>query len=288
MSDRRFTRATSRRGFLAAGAALAAGLGASRRSRAGAPPMPARGLCAHRGGVATHPENTLPAFREALRLGAHMIEFDLRFTRDGVIALMHDATVDRTTGGEGRFSAMTLAELRRLDAGARKGARFAGTRIPTFEEALAMMPRNVWLNCHLRADDADLGAAAARAVAKADRLRQAFLAASPQAAAAARAAIPQVLLCYMRRQGNTADYIDLSIAGKAAFAQLRGKGEVDAEQVRLLKRNGVRVNYYEVPTPEVARSLFLAGVDFPLVDDLALFLPVAREFGFAPPPRADR
>ena len=245
-------------------------------------PMPARGLCAHRGLMATHPENTLPAFREALRLGAHMIEFDLRLTKDGVIALMHDAKVDRTTDGEGRFADMTLAELRALDAGMRKDARFAGTRIPTLEETLAMMPRNVWLNCHLRTDDAELGAAAARAVAKAGRLHQAFLAARVDAAEAARAAVPEVLLCYMSRQGNTVDYIDFSIARKAAFIQLRGKGEIDATQIRWLKQNGVRVNYYEVATPEVARSLFLAGVDFPLVDDLALFLPVARALGIQP------
>jgi glycerophosphoryl diester phosphodiesterase len=179
---------------------------------------------------------------------------------------------------------MTLDELRRLDAGVRKDARFAGTRIPTFDETLAIMPQNVWLNCHLRADDAELGAAAARAVAKAGRLHQAFLAAPVAAAAAARKAEPDILICYMGRQGNTVDYVDFSIARKAAFAQLRGEGEVDAGQIRLLKQNGVRVNYYEVATPEVARRLFLAGVEFPLVDDVALFLPVARELGIGPLP----
>jgi glycerophosphoryl diester phosphodiesterase len=263
-------------GLLAAGLVMPKGLGAAEL------PMPARGLCAHRGGMATHPENTLPAFREALRLGAQMIEIDVRFTRDGVLALMHDATVDRTTDGEGLFADMTLVELRRLDAGVRKDARFAGTRVPTFEETLAMTPRNVWLNCHLRQGGAEVGIAAARALAKADRLHQAFLAARPDAAEAARAAVPEVQVCYMGRQGNTVDYIDLSIAGKAAFIQLRGKGEVDKAQIRLLKKNGLRVNYYEVATPEVARSLFLAGVDFPLVDDVALFLPVARELGIEP------
>jgi glycerophosphoryl diester phosphodiesterase len=267
-------------GLWAAGLVMPKGLGAADL------PMPARGLCAHRGVMATHPENTLPAFREALRLGAHMIEFDLRLTRDGVIALMHDAKVDRTTSGEGRFSDMTLAELRLLDAGVRKDARFAGTRIPTFDETLAIMPQNVWLNCHLRTDDAELGAAAARAVAKAGRLHQAFLASPVDAAAAAREAEPKILICYMGRQGNTIDYIDFSIARKAAFIQLRGKGEIDPAQIRPLKQNGVRVNYYEVATPEVARSLFLAGVDFPLVDDVALFLPVARELGIQPLPRA--
>ncbi len=132
-----------------------------------------------------------------------MIEFDVRLTRDGVLALMHDAKVDRTTNGEGRFADMTLAELRRLDAGVRKDARFAGTRIPTLEETLALMPRNVWLNCHLRTDSAELGTAAARAVEKAGRLHQAFLAARVDAADAARAAVPEVMLCYMGRQGNT-------------------------------------------------------------------------------------
>ena len=166
-----------RREFLGSGAVLAAGLALPMELKAADIPMPARGLCAHRGGMATHPENTLPAFREALRLGAHMIEFDVRLTRDGALALMHDARVDRTTDGAGWFADMTLAELRGLDAGVRKDGRFAGTRIPTIEETLAMMPRNVWLNCHLKTGDADLGAAMARAVAKAGRLHQAFLAA---------------------------------------------------------------------------------------------------------------
>jgi glycerophosphoryl diester phosphodiesterase len=272
----------SRREFLGLGAALAAALVVPKGVTAADPLMPGRGLCAHRGGMATQPENTLPAFREALRLGAHMIEFDVRLTRDGALALMHDAKVDRTTDGEGRFSDLTLEELRRLDAGARMDARFAGTRIPTFDETLAIMPPNVWLNCHLRADDAELGAAAARAVAKAGRLHQAFLAAPVGAAAAARKAEPKIQICFMGRQGNTVDYIDFSIARKAAFIQLRGKGEIDLAQIRLLKQNGVRVNYYEVATPEVARKLFLAGVDFPLVDDVALFLPVAREMGIEP------
>jgi glycerophosphoryl diester phosphodiesterase len=271
-----------RREFLGLGAVLATGLVLPMELKAADIPMPERGLCAHRGGMATHPENTLPAFREALRLGAHMIEFDVRLTRDGVLALMHDARVDRTTDGTGRFSDLTMDELRLLDAGVRKDARFAGTRIPTFDETLAIMPQDVWLNCHLRADDAELGAAAARAVAKAGRLRQAFLAAPVTAAAAARKAEPKIQICYMGRQGNTVDYVDFSIARKAAFAQLRGGGEVDAGQIRLLKQNGVRVNYYEAATPEVARRLFLAGVDFPLVDDVALFLPVAREQGIEP------
>jgi glycerophosphoryl diester phosphodiesterase len=95
--------------------------------------MPVRGLCAHRGAMSTHPENTIPALVEAVRLGAHMIEFDIQFTKDGALVLMHDSTVNRTTNnGLGKVSDLTLAQIKSLDAGSKFGAQFAGTRIPTF------------------------------------------------------------------------------------------------------------------------------------------------------------
>ena len=78
--------------------------------------MPSRGICAHRGASDTHPENTLAAFREAIQLGAHMIEFDVALSKDGQLVLMHDTTVDRTTDGDGPVSELTLAELKKLDA----------------------------------------------------------------------------------------------------------------------------------------------------------------------------
>jgi len=271
----------SRRDFLGLSAALAAGLAMPTKRAAAGPPMPVRGLCAHRGVMATHPENTLPAFREALRLGAHMIEFDVRFTKDGVLALMHDARVDRTTDGEGWLSKMTLEELRQLDAGVRKDERFAGTRIPTFEETLAMMPRNVWLNCHVKGG-ADLGAAMAAAIVRAGRRHQAFLAAHADAAQAARAVDPEILICNMEPSGNIFDYVEFTIATKAEFIQLSSKGDIDEASIRLLKKNGIRVNFYQAATPDDMRRLFLAGVDFPLVNDLANFLPAAREFGIQP------
>jgi glycerophosphoryl diester phosphodiesterase len=61
----------------------------------------------------THPENTLAAFREALRLGVHMIEIDVRMTKDGHLVILHDETVDRTSNGEGKISDM--ARLKQQD-----------------------------------------------------------------------------------------------------------------------------------------------------------------------------
>lgn len=250
-------------------------------SLAADPVMPVRGLCAHRGAMSTHPENTLPALEEAVHLGAHMIEFDIQLTKDGALVLMHDATVDRTTDGKGKVADLTLAEIKALDAGSKLDKRFASTRVPTFEEALAVFPKNVWLNCHLKGG-ADLGAATAKVIEKTGRKHQAFLAAMGPSAKAARVVVPDILICNMERQGDSLEYAKETIAMKAQFIQLLGKGDVPVEAVKLLNKAGVRVNYYHDETPEGLRRQWQAGVDFPLVNDLAPVIPVAREFGIEP------
>ena len=90
----------------------------------------------HRGEHLHHPENTMAAFEEAVRVGADYIEVDVRTTSDGKLVLMHDATVDRCTNGKGEVAKMTFDEIRALDAGGKMGQEFAGTKVPTFDEAL--------------------------------------------------------------------------------------------------------------------------------------------------------
>jgi glycerophosphoryl diester phosphodiesterase len=100
---------------------------------------------AHRGGAAVRPENTLVAFRHALTLGAVALEGDLHATRDGVVVVCHDPTVDRTTDGSGPIKQMALHELRRLDAGyrfTRDGGRThpyrgVGIQVPTLQEVFS-------------------------------------------------------------------------------------------------------------------------------------------------------
>jgi glycerophosphoryl diester phosphodiesterase len=95
-------------------------------------------VIAHRGEHRAHPENTLPAFQAAIDAGADYFELDVRTTSDGRLVLMHDRTVDRTTNGAGAVREMTFDQIRALDAGAKFNPRFAGTRVPSFEEALAL------------------------------------------------------------------------------------------------------------------------------------------------------
>src|SRR6185369_4417312 len=97
-------------------------------------------LIAHRGASHEAPENTLAAFRLAWEQGADGIEADFRLTRDGRVVCLHDASTGRTTGVDLAVAETSLAELRRLDFGAWKGAHWAGERIPTLEEVLDRLP----------------------------------------------------------------------------------------------------------------------------------------------------
>jgi glycerophosphoryl diester phosphodiesterase len=124
----------------------------SEGSHATEPPRP--WLIAHRGASAYAPENTVPAFVLAAEQGATFVEFDVRLTKDGAIVCLHDDSLERTTDVEEVFpdrarpatgatgarrwalEDFTLAELKRLDAGSWLDAKFRGTRIPTFTEAI--------------------------------------------------------------------------------------------------------------------------------------------------------
>jgi len=104
-------------------------------------------VVAHRGDSANFPENTLPAFTAARRLGVAMQEFDVRSTRDGTLVCLHDDTFDRTTdaaavlGPGARVEQATFAEIRQLDAGLWFGDKHRGTQIPALGETLdALLP----------------------------------------------------------------------------------------------------------------------------------------------------
>ncbi|MBW2272599.1 MAG: hypothetical protein JRG96_04970 [Deltaproteobacteria bacterium] len=92
---------------------------------------------AHRGGYTLAPENTIPTFLSAVSYGIDLIETDVFLTADGVPILHHDWTVDRTTDGTGLVTGFTLAQIKQLDAGIYFGPEWAGTRVPTLEEAYA-------------------------------------------------------------------------------------------------------------------------------------------------------
>ncbi|MGH9159803.1 MAG: glycerophosphodiester phosphodiesterase family protein [Vicinamibacteraceae bacterium] len=152
---------------------------------------PTNVVIAHRGASAYAPENTLAAFRLAADQKADYVEIDITFTRDGHLVVLHDDTLERTTdiedvfpdrgrpatagsrSGERRWPIedFTLEEVRRLDAGAWFDERFAGERIPTFEEAVDAITARTGLLIELKSPDKHRAAGRAMEPLVADVLR---------------------------------------------------------------------------------------------------------------------
>ena len=109
-------------------------------------------VIAHRGFSGAAPENTLAAFEKAIEVGADMFELDVLLSRDGRVVVIHDDTLDRTTDGEGKVAAFTLAEIKKLDAGSWFSAEFAGERIPTLEEALRLAKGRILVNVEIKTE----------------------------------------------------------------------------------------------------------------------------------------
>lgn len=93
-------------------------------------------ITCHRGAHLLAPENTFASFDAALALGGDVLEFDIRQSKDGVLYVIHDDTVDRTTNGTGSVADMTSAELDELDAGHWFGTAWTGTGLPKLDDFL--------------------------------------------------------------------------------------------------------------------------------------------------------
>jgi glycerophosphoryl diester phosphodiesterase len=121
--------------------------------------MPRVMTIGHRGAAGHAPENTLAAIETGIALGADFVEVDVRRTADGALVALHDATVRRTTDGTGRVAALSLREVKALDAG-------GGERIPTVEEVLKTAAGRVGVMLELKIRG--IGGLTVQAVRKAD------------------------------------------------------------------------------------------------------------------------
>ena len=100
-------------------------------------------IIGHRGAMGYEPENTLLSFQKAIDLQVDMIEFDVHHCQSGELVVIHDEKVNRTTDGQGFVAKKTLVELKELDAG-------KGEKIPTLEEALDLIDKQVKVNIELK------------------------------------------------------------------------------------------------------------------------------------------
>jgi glycerophosphoryl diester phosphodiesterase len=106
-------------------------------------------VIAHRGASAYAPENTMAAFKRAVELGADAIELDAKLTRDGVVTILHDDKLDRTTNGVGRLRSFSIEEIHKFDAGVKFASKFEGERIPTLREVFRKFSDEILMNIEL-------------------------------------------------------------------------------------------------------------------------------------------
>ncbi|MFI0980496.1 glycerophosphodiester phosphodiesterase [Streptomyces sp. NPDC021093] len=219
----------------------------------------------HRGVMGVEPENTLSSFRHAQQAGMDVIELDLHLSKDGGLVVMHDADVDRTTDGHGPVSAMSLAELRALDAG-------GGQQVPLFEEVLDAV------SAPLQAEIKDV--AAARALAEvmhrrslAERVE--VLSFHDEALALISTLLPGVRTALVA-QFYGPEVVDraLAVGAGAVVVELQ---RLTLETVRRAHAEKLRVIGWVVNTPEelrLAHALELDGVttDFPEIRRTGRFM----------------
>jgi glycerophosphoryl diester phosphodiesterase len=232
----------------------------------------ARLVIAHRGSSSEAPENTLPAFEAAARHGADAIELDVRVTADGAPVVIHDATLDRTTDRTGAVSALTLAELRAVDAGwhfsADRGRshpfRGGEARVPTLGEVLWAFPR---LNVLVEIKEPPAQEAVRRVLVQEDAAARCVVASEHREALLAfdeppfvrGASAPEISALYwatlLRRRIPAPGYRMLSVP-----LRHRGLPVPTTGFLAGARTSGCAVHVWTVDSPDTARRLWRRGV----------------------------
>jgi glycerophosphoryl diester phosphodiesterase len=227
-------------------------------------------IIGHRGACAHAPENTLVSIRKAAALGARWVEFDVRLTREGALVLIHDDDVKRTTNGRGRVLDLTLPEIGALDAGTWFAAAFAGERVPTLVETIALLAElGLGANIEIKTGRPESRATAealARILAAhwraaAPPLISSFEVDALEAMQAVAPHWPRGLL--LKELGG--DWRGLLERLGAATLNLDHK-PLDAGKIAIARQAGRPVLCYTVNDPARARQLFAWGVSAVFTD----------------------
>lgn len=239
-------------------------------------------LIAHRGAGLLAPENTLAAFRVALQNGYRMAECDVRISSDGMVYLMHDDTLDRTTNGHGPSANRPWSELGQLDAGGWHSPEFAGEPPPTLAcVAELCLASGLLLNIEIKPSPGlarQTGTAVAREVqrlwAVAPRatwpLLSSFQPAALDAARTAAPALPRGLLL----ERLEADWL-VCVQSLGCCAVIASHTAWTAARLGQARDAGLRTLAYTVNTAADAQRLADWGMDGLITDALDRFPPDA-------------
>ena len=247
-----------------------------------------RRIIAHRGHKVGAPEQTLAAYGLAIDLGAEMIEADLRFSRDGVPLMLHDARLERTTNGRGSVADVDWAEIARLDAGSWFGAPYAGQRVPRLDDLFALADdRGVGLCIEAKGDahaeNAHAALFAAREIARRGRLERDVVASFDHAALAAAADVVPGLRTAPDRlpERGPSSAADLIAQAKGARARIIQHyfADLDAAVVAQVQAHGIEVWAWPPADFAEAKFAFDSGAIGLMGDDIAAITRVVQADG---------
>jgi glycerophosphoryl diester phosphodiesterase len=226
-------------------------------------------IVGHRGASLQAPENTLASFRLAFEQGADGIEADFRLTRDGEIVCLHDDSTARTAGVDLTVAEATLAELRRLDVGAWKGAAWAGERIPTLSEALSALPSGKLLFIELKSGPeivSPLAALLAASGVPAAQIR--FLSFNAELIRLLKERLPDYRACWLtdyRFRGiwrpSRPELLATLQASRADGLASHDRSILDQNLVQSLREHSLEIHVWTVDAAKAARRLCALGVD---------------------------
>jgi glycerophosphoryl diester phosphodiesterase len=238
-------------------------------------------VIAHRGFSSRAPENTLVAIRQAIEVGADMVEIDVTVTSDGHVILLHDETLDRTTDGQGLPTEKTLDEIRRLDAGSWFGPGYAGEKIPTLSEALETVKNRILINIEIKSEAVERGVVPKVAILIVEHgmLDQVVVSSfSPEALRLMKITDPAVITATLFNKELHTDRDPLEIimeVGSRGF-NISGK-RLTVEMVERCHKHGIPVAVYTVNEPSEMRRLIELGVDAVFTDHPDRMLEVVEE-----------
>ena len=218
---------------------------------------------AHRGASGNYPENTLIAFQKALEIGVDEIELDLYLTKDDHLVVMHDPTVDRTTDGTGAIAALTLTEIKVLDAGRVFGEQFQNERVPTWEEALDLVGGKVGLNVHLKEGgnlDGHYERKVAKALAEFHMVEDSILTCRDESVGIFAEIDPRIECRIFRANRTPEQYIQKSVEMGLRTMQ-PGRDITTRDFVQKAHAAGRIVHVFYADTPEDMRAYIEIGVD---------------------------
>ncbi|MEO6363073.1 MAG: glycerophosphodiester phosphodiesterase [Caldimonas sp.] len=241
-------------------------------------PWPYPRWLAHRGAGKLAPENTLAAFRLGAAYGYRAFECDVKLSADGVPFLLHDATLQRTTSGQGLAAALPWAELSRLDAGGCHSRAFAGEPLPSFAAIARFCLANGFaLDVEIKptpGSDSETGGVVAAAAAalwhgrSVPPLLSSFQPAALHAARAAAPQLPRALLLETLRDG----WLDEALA-LGCVAVVTNYSLIDAPTLARIHGAGLRGLVYTVNDPAEAARLDRLGIDGIVTDAVDTFSP---------------